>query len=103
MGLIDKVRVADLIGDRVPNSSIAADDKLSAAKLSDATYILGFRGEDDQANQNTEFEQSENSAKGVFYCDLDVQNGSSVKTEDAEGEKDMVDPSIPCIATTEEV
>jgi hypothetical protein len=82
---------------------MAADDKLSAAKLSDATHILGFRGEDDQANQNTELEQSENLAQGVFYCELDVQNGLFVKTEDAEGEKDMVDPSIPCIATTEEV
>ncbi|KAE8008246.1 hypothetical protein FH972_004776 [Carpinus fangiana] len=97
-----QVRVADLIGDREPNSSMVADEKLTAAKLSDATLILGFRGEEDQANYNTELKQSKNSGKGVLYCELDGENGLSVKSEDAKGEKDMVDPSIPCIATAEE-
>lgn len=96
------MRVADLIGDRVPVSSMPADEKLTAAKLSDATLILGFGGEEDKANYNTELKQSENSGKGVFYCELDVEKGLSVKSEDAKGEKDMVDPSIPCIATAEE-
>jgi hypothetical protein len=100
--LIDKVRVADLIGDRVPNSSMVVDEKLTAAKLSDASLTLGFRGEEDQANYNTELKQSKNSGKGVLYCELDGENGLSVKSEDAKGEKDMVDPSIPCIATAEE-
>ncbi|XP_059447121.1 K(+) efflux antiporter 3, chloroplastic isoform X2 [Corylus avellana] len=97
-----QVRVADLIGDRVPVSSMPADEKLTAAKLSDATLILGFGREEDKANYNTELKQSENSGKGVFYCELDGEKGLSVKSEDAKGEKDMVDPSIPCIATAEE-
>jgi hypothetical protein len=73
--LIDKVRVADLIGDRVPISSVAANEKLTVAKLSDATLILGFHGEEEQANYNTELKQSENSGKGILYCELDVENG----------------------------
>lgn len=97
-----QVRVADLIGEQVPVSSTRADDKLTAAKLSDATHILGFHGEEDQANHNTELEESKNSGDGVLYCELESGNGVSVKPEDAEGEKDMVDSSIPCIATTEE-
>jgi hypothetical protein len=54
---------------------VAANEKLTAAKLSDASRILGFHGEEEQANYNTKLKQSENLGKGILYCELDVENG----------------------------
>ncbi|XP_035540404.1 K(+) efflux antiporter 3, chloroplastic-like [Juglans regia] len=95
-----QVRVADLVGDRAPISSTKSEDILSRANLRDASRLLGFQGEVDQVAYNTEIKESENSGNGVLYCELD--KSLPVKSEDAEGEKNIVDPSIPCIAATDE-
>ncbi|KAG6710909.1 hypothetical protein I3842_05G027000 [Carya illinoinensis] len=95
-----QVRVADLVGDQAPISSTSSKDILSRANLRDASRLLGLQGGVDQATYNTELKESENSGNGVLYCELG--NSLPVKSEDAEGDKNMVDPSLPCIAATDE-
>lgn len=102
MGVIVKVRVADLIGDQVPISSTTPGDQISGVLMRDATHSLRIQQEVDEARRNTELQHSEDSGKGVFYCELETKNSFPVKTEDAEGEKNTVDPSIPCVTTKDE-
>lgn len=100
MGLIAKVRVADLVGDQAPISSTSSEGILSRANLRDASRLLVLEGEVDQATHDTELKESENSDNGVLYCELG--NSLPVESEDADGEKNMVDPSIACITATDE-
>ncbi|KAB1206734.1 K(+) efflux antiporter 3, chloroplastic [Morella rubra] len=97
-----QVRVADLIGDQVPISSTTPGDQISGVLMRDATHSLRIQQEVDEARRNTELQHSEDSGKGVFYCELETKNSFPVKTEDAEGEKNTVDPSIPCVTTKDE-
>ncbi|GMY38904.1 K(+) efflux antiporter 3, chloroplastic [Fagus crenata] len=95
-----QVRVADQNGDGV--SLTSPEDKLLGTNQKDATRLLRFQAQVDQAKHNSELQEAENPGKGVLYCELDTENGFPVSSEDAEGEKNMVDSSIPCIITTED-
>ncbi|KAM3742562.1 hypothetical protein ACB098_07G077400 [Castanea mollissima] len=95
-----QVRVADQIGDQAPLTS--PEGNFSGTNQKNATRLLRFQEQVDQAKHNGELQQSEDSGKGVLYCELNKENGFPGKSIDSEGEKNMVDPSIPCTITTED-
>lgn len=104
MGLIDKVRVADQIGDQMGDQAplTSPEGNFSGTNQKDATRLLRFQEQVDQAKYNGELQQSEGSGKGVLYCELNIENGFPGKSIDSEGEKNIVDPSIPYTITTED-
>nr|XP_023870361.1 K(+) efflux antiporter 3, chloroplastic [Quercus suber] len=95
-----QVRVGDQIGDQAPLTS--PEGNFSGTNQKDATRLLRFQEQVDQAKHNGELQQSEDSGKGVLYCELNIENGFPGKSIDSEGEKNMVDPSIPCTITKED-
>ncbi|KAL6347745.1 hypothetical protein AAG906_026274 [Vitis piasezkii] len=88
--------VADIIQARPP------EETLSIANQTDTTHNMQYQGSVDRSEHDGELQQSKDlDGNGVLYCELNTEN-SSVRTEDAEGEKkSIVDPSIPCITSTE--
>ncbi|XP_058189635.1 K(+) efflux antiporter 3, chloroplastic [Rhododendron vialii] len=92
-----QVRVADLIGTRLPPPT--SDEKSSSmVNQIDKDRVPRFQGEVDQSLQNGELDQSEDlNGKGVLYCDLETQNGSPISREDAAEGKMELDPSGPLV------
>lgn len=88
--------VADIIQAQPP------EEMLSIANQTDTTHNMQYQGSVDRSEHDGELQQSKDlDGNGVLYCELNTEN-SSVGTEDAEGEKkSIVDPSIPCITSTE--
>ncbi|XP_065626141.1 K(+) efflux antiporter 3, chloroplastic isoform X5 [Quercus suber] len=99
-----QVRVADQIGDQIGDQAplTSPEGNFSGTNQKDATRLLRFQEQVDQAKHNGELQQSEDSGKGVLYCELNIENGFPGKSIDSEGEKNTVDPSIPCTITKED-
>ncbi|XP_030944509.1 K(+) efflux antiporter 3, chloroplastic isoform X2 [Quercus lobata] len=99
-----QVRVADQIGDQIGDQAplTSPEGNFSGTNQKDATRLLRFQEQVDQAKHNGELQQSEDSGKGVLYCELNIENGFPGKSIDSEREKNMVDPSIPCTITKED-
>lgn len=72
------------------------------ANETDNARNMQYQGLVDQPGPNNELQEYEDlNGNGVLYCELSTEN-SSVGMEDAEGEKkSRIDPSIPCITSTE--
>ncbi|KAA8545699.1 hypothetical protein F0562_020850 [Nyssa sinensis] len=97
-----QVRVADLLGAQTSIPSISTKDETFRVSQTDINHMLSSQGEVDQSEYDGELHQSEDlDGKGVLYCELDTQNSFPVSTEDTEREIITVDPSIPCINTSE--
>lgn len=98
-----QVRVGDLIGAQAPIPSTSSGAKSLSINQTDDSHVLRFQGEADQAAHDSELQEPEDlQGKGVLYCELDGENGFQVGTDDAMVEKNMLDPSAPCMATTED-
>lgn len=78
------------------------EEAQSIANQTETAHNMQDQGSVDQSEDDGEFQQPQDlEGNGVLYCELDIEN-SSVRTEDAEGEKkSVVDPAIPCITSTE--
>ena len=74
----------------------------SIANQTETAHNKQYQFSVDQSEDDGELQQPKDlDGNGVLYCELETQN-SSVRTENAEGEKkSIVDPSIPCITSTE--
>ncbi|GMQ01311.1 hypothetical protein CsSME_00047989 [Camellia sinensis var. sinensis] len=96
-----QVRVADLVGTRIPPQS--AEDKSFRVNQTQINHVMRTQGKVDQPEDGGELHQSEDvDGKGVVYCELYSENSFSISSEDAEeGEKIKVDPSTPCVTTSE--
>jgi len=97
MFLLDKVRVADLVGAKI--STPSAEDRSSVMKMNqtETSYALRLPGNVDQSehddDDDDELQQSEDlEGRGVLYCELDTKN-----IEGADREEIVVDPSMPCV------
>lgn len=98
-----QVRVGDSIGAQAPIPSTSSGAKSLSINQTDDSHVLRFQGEADQAAHDSELQEPEDvQGKGVLYCELDGENGFQVGTDDAMVEKNMLDPSAPCMATTED-
>ncbi|XP_073267440.1 K(+) efflux antiporter 3, chloroplastic isoform X2 [Populus alba] len=98
-----QVRVGDSIGAQAPIPSTSSGAKSLSINQTDDSHVLRFQGEADQAAHDSELQEPEDvQGKGVLYCELDGENGFPVGTDDAMVEKNMLDPSAPCMATTED-
>ncbi|PSS29238.1 K(+) efflux antiporter 3 like [Actinidia chinensis var. chinensis] len=90
-----EVRVADLVGTRIPTPS--AEDQSSSVNQTERDHASTVQGKVDQSLPDGQLCQSEDlEGKGVLYCELDSENNFPSRSEDAEGEKIPVDPSIQC-------
>ncbi|KAF5937001.1 hypothetical protein HYC85_024507 [Camellia sinensis] len=96
-----QVRVADLVGTRIPPQS--AEDKSFRVNQTQINHVMRTQGKVDQPEDGGELHQSEDvDGKGVVYCELYSENSFPISSEDAEeGEKIKVDPSTPCVTTSE--
>ncbi|CAL5438324.1 unnamed protein product [Camellia sinensis] len=96
-----QVRVADLVGTRIPPQS--AEDKSFRVNQTQINHVMRTQGKVDQPEDGGELHQSEDvDGKGVVYCELYSENSFSISSEDTEeGEKIKVDPSTPCVTTSE--
>ncbi|KAL7199598.1 hypothetical protein ACSBR2_021815 [Camellia fascicularis] len=96
-----QVRVADLVGTRIPPQS--AEDKSFRVNQTRINHVMRTQGKVDQSEDGGELHQSEDvDGKGVVYCELYSENSFPISSEDAEeGEKIKVDPSTPCVTTSE--
>ncbi|KAI7990458.1 hypothetical protein LOK49_LG12G00623 [Camellia lanceoleosa] len=96
-----QVRVADLVGTRIPPQS--AEDKSFRVNQTQINHVMRTQGKVDQSEDGGEPHQSEDvDGKGVVYCELYSENSFPISNEDAEeGEKIKVDPSTPCVTTSE--
>ncbi|KAH7575508.1 hypothetical protein JRO89_XS02G0125700 [Xanthoceras sorbifolium] len=98
LGLLDKMRVADLIGAQEPFTSSSNDEQLLRVNDTDTTGTRRFQEEIDRAAVDGELQLSEDlDGKGVIYCELDVPEQTGDATE-----KKTVNSSVPCATTTEE-
>lgn len=109
--MLDKVRVADLVGTRIPPP--ASEDSSLTVNQTDIDRVSRFQDKVDQSLKNGELDQSEDLyGEGVLYCDLERQNGSPISSGDAELEtqngsqtgsedategKIRLDPSMPFV------
>ncbi|GFY89466.1 K+ efflux antiporter 3 [Actinidia rufa] len=90
-----QVRVADLVGTRIHTPSV--EDKSSSVNQTERDHASTLQGKVDQSLPDGQLYQSEDlEGKGVLYCELDSENNFPSRSEDAEGEKIPVDPSIQC-------
>lgn len=98
MGLLDKVRVADLIEDAVPVPATSLEGESWGETKEDSSYILTIEGNVDEANpENSELQQSEHTEEeGVSHGGLETENGFAVKSQDVDG-------SNSCVTTKDEV
>ncbi|KAL7227499.1 hypothetical protein ACSBR1_022371 [Camellia fascicularis] len=96
-----QVRVADLVGTRIPPQS--AEDKSFRVNQTRINHVMRTQGKVDQSEDGGELHQSEDvDGKGVVYCELYSENSFPISSEDAEeGEKIKLDPSTPCVTTSE--
>ncbi|KAJ6716423.1 K(+) EFFLUX ANTIPORTER 3 CHLOROPLASTIC [Salix koriyanagi] len=90
-----QVRVRDLIGAQAPIPPTSSGAKSSSINQTD-DHVLRLQGEADQATHDNEPQEPEDlQGKGVLYCELDGENGFPVRTN-------ILDPSAPCMTTTED-
>lgn len=85
--MLDKVRVADLIGAQEATPSTSNDDALSRENETEAQRFQ----EVDQATHEGELELSDDlDGKGVLYCELNADSNFLKQSEDAAEKKNMV-------------
>ncbi|PQP97304.1 K(+) efflux antiporter 3 chloroplastic [Prunus yedoensis var. nudiflora] len=98
MGLLDKVRVADLIDDALPLPSTSLEGESWGATEEGSSYILTIEGNVDEANpENSELQRSEHTEEeGVSRSGLETENGFAIKSQDVDG-------SNSCVTTKNEV
>lgn len=102
-----EVRVADYITKQAPIASTVSNEKVSTSEK-DGTHAMKFQEEFDRGTDDGQFQiAGDSDGKGVFYCELDVENGSVAVIEDDEtnnnNDDNMMQTSIPCITTIEDV
>ena len=84
-----------MVGTRIPTPS--AEDKSSTVNQTQRDHASTLQGKQDQSLPDGQLYQSEDlEGKGVLYCELDSENNFPIRSEDGEGEKIPVDPSIQC-------
>lgn len=87
-----QVRVADLVGTRIP--SPASEDSSLTVNQTVIDRVSRFQDKVDQSLKNGELDQSEDLyGEGVLYCDLERQSGSPISSGDAELETQNGSPT----------
>lgn len=106
---LNQVRIADLVGARPATSPIPLSQQSQSPDQPEALQISTLRNQTSGALSQVDptygsaIQQSddEECGKGVNYCDLETENGSSNIHSSDKGDIDTLDQSMPCITRTE--
>ena len=104
------MRVTDLIEDTGSSASVSHNEQSLSLDQSDIPRVAVPKNNlptdieaEYQARHDAPDQESENLASddGVKYCRLDIDNSVLNGKEDAKGERNMSDHSMPCTSSTE--
>lgn len=98
-----KVRVADLTEARVPKATTLASYEISVWKQMDQASLGGIQKGVDPEEQDYELNQAVKlEGNGVSCSKQGTEESSMVGSQDAVGQKNLLDPSIPSHTAMEE-